>query len=240
MLILVIEDEGDYADVVTETLRRQSHEVVSASSAGAALRFVDRRMPDMVIVDVALPDASGLDLARQFREMRDDLPVIFVSNLSRASDIVAGFNAGADEYISKPFHPSEFLARVAAVARRAQGLPIQEEGDTPRIDGNGLEFDHVNGAAYFGGANLHCTRLEYELLQELATVPGQVLSHAYLNERLWGYSNLSDSSLLKGHVHSLRKKLTDAGLDGDVIRTVHRVGYAFTELPDSQANNGAP
>ena len=183
MLILVAEDDEDYAEIIAETLRRDSHEVVIAGSVDGALRFAKQGKPDLAVLDVMLPDGSGLDVGRTIRDDRPDLPIIFLSSLDRASDVVAGFSAGADDYVAKPFHPSEFLARVRAVERRYCNPRAEEPQRAPsKIQARGLEFDEDNQSAYLDGKNLNCTRLEFEILREMATVPGQVLS-AHLPQR---------------------------------------------------------
>jgi DNA-binding response OmpR family regulator len=120
--------------------------------------------------------------------------------------VVAGFNAGGDDYVTKPFHPSEFLARVRAVSRRSNsnGVPVKQAPQ--RIQALGLELDVTNQAAYLDGINLNLTRLEFELLCQLVRYPGQVLSHAFLSEEIWGYKNVNDATLLKGHVSSIRQE----------------------------------
>ena len=228
MLILVAEDDEDYAEIIAETLRRDSHEVVIAGSVDGALRFAKQGKPDLAVLDVMLPDGSGLDVGRTMRDDRPDLPIIFLSSLDRTSDVIAGFSAGADDYVTKPFHPSEFLARVRAVQRRYWNPRAEEPKHSPsKIRARGLEFDEENQSAYLNGKNLNCTRLEFEILREMATVPGQVLSHTFLNDRIWSYPNMRDGTLLKGHISSIRRKLRKAGGDEEMIRTVHGVGYAF-------------
>ncbi len=228
MLILVAEDDEDYAEIIAETMRRDSHEVVIAGSVDGALRFAKQGKPDLAVLDIMLPDGSGLDVGRTSRDDRPDLPIIFLSSLDRPSDVIAGFSAGADDYVTKPFHPSEFLARVRAVERRYCNPRAEEPKHSPsKIRARGLEFDEENQSAYLNGKNLNCTRLEFEILREMATVPGQVLSHAFLNDRIWSYPNMRDGTLLKGHISSIRRKLRKAGGDEEMIRTVHGVGYAF-------------
>lgn len=229
MLILVVEDDEDYADIVAQTLKRDGHEVVVAHGAAAAQRYAALKQPDLAVLDVLLPDGSGIDLCGELRKSCASLPVIFLSSLDRAADIVAGLNAGGDDYMTKPFHPSELIARVRAVSRRTRGTTLNEP--TPihgRLKSNSLELDLANHSAYLQGVNLNCTRLEFEILAEMAKYPGQVLSHAFLSEQVWGYKNVGDATLLKGHVSSLRNKIRVAGGSPDMIHTVHGVGYSFS------------
>lgn len=230
MLVLVVEDDEDYAEIIGQTLRRDSHDVVVSGTVSGAIRFAAQKEPAMAVLDVALPDGSGLDLCRRLRETQPGLPVVFLSSLDRAADVVAGLNSGGDDYMTKPFHPSELLARVRAVARRCSTTPMQEVVPPPRLKALGLELDTSNQAAYLDGLNLNCTRLEFEILCQMVKYPGQVLSHAFLSEQVWGYKNVSDATLLKGHVSSLRAKIRAASGNEDMIRTVHGVGYSFTPV----------
>lgn len=230
MLVLVVEDDEDYAEIISQTLKRESHDVVVAASANAALRFSANKQPALAVLDVSLPDGNGMDVCRRLREGQPGLPVIFLSSLDRNSDVVAGLNAGGDDYVTKPFHPNELLARVRAVVRRSQPGELMPESAPARIQALGLELDVVNQAAYLDGINLNLTRLEFEVLCQLAKYPGQVLSHAFLSEQVWGYKNVSDATLLKGHVSSIRSKIRGAGGNEELIHTVHGVGYSFTPV----------
>lgn len=236
MLILLIEDDVDYADIVAELLRRDAYEVVIATSVDGGRRFVRDNAPAAAIVDVTHPDGAGLELVSELRRERPGFPILVLSNRGSARDIVEGFRAGADDYLTKPFHPAEFLARVRAVLRRHEAATVAQQETTPwsqsasredQVAAAELRFDDVDRAVYFRGAKVSCTPLEFEILRELARVPGQVLSHSYLNERVWEYSHLNDGTLLKGHISSLRRKLRAVGGDERAIRTVHGVGYAF-------------
>lgn len=230
MLVLVVEDDEDYAEIISQTLRRESHEVVVMGTAQAALKFVERKPPALAVLDVVLPDGSGLELCRRLRERQPALPVVFLSSLDRSSDKIAGLESGGDDYVTKPFHPGELLARVRAIIRRADPAAEVRPPQQKIAAAMGLELDLANRAAYLNGINLNCTRLEVELLHQLVKFPGQALSHAFLTEQIWGYKNVSDATLLKGHVSSIRRKLREAGGDEDLIRTVHGVGYSFTPV----------
>lgn len=230
MLALVVEDDQDYAEIIAHTLRRESHEVVVAGTVHSAAHFAERKAPGLAVLDVALPDGSGLDLCKQLRKTNRDLRVLFLSSLDRTSDVIAGLNSGGDDYLTKPFHPSELIARVRAVIRRGNGQPMPVHQESQRITAHGLELDIANASAYLNGINLHCTRLEVDILCQLVRYPGQALSHGFLTEEIWGYQNVSDATLLKGHVSSIRKKLRAANGNEDMIRTVHGIGYSFNPV----------
>lgn len=230
MLALVVEDDQDYAEIIAHTLRRESHEVVVAGTTHSAAHFAERKAPGLAVLDVALPDGSGLDLCKQLRKTNRDLRVLFLSSLDRTSDVIAGLNSGGDDYLTKPFHPSELIARVRAVIRRGNAQPMLVHQESQRITAHGLELDIANASAYLNGINLHCTRLEVDILCQLVRYPGQALSHGFLTEEIWGYQNVSDATLLKGHISSIRKKLRAANGDEDMIRTVHGIGYSFNPV----------
>ena len=230
MLVLVVEDDQDYGEIIAQTLRRESHEVVLVETTRDAERFAQRKMPELAILDVTLPDGSGLELCSQLRRSAPALPIIFLSSLDRSNDVMAGLNEGADDYVTKPFHPGELLARVRAVTRRSQQSESSTTASAPALQAAGLEVDPAGQAAYYEGISLNATRLEIDILTQLVGYPGQALSHEFLSEQIWGYKNVHDATLLKGHLSAIRRKLREAGGDPDVIRTVHGVGYAYTPV----------
>lgn len=230
MLAYVVEQDDDYADVIAHTLERDGHSVLRADSARGALMMADRRPPDLAVIDVSLPDGSGIDVCRRLRQKDERLPVILVSSDDRSSQVIAGLDAGGDDYVAKPFHPGEFLARLRAVLRRCRVDRAVPQTSSRRVAAHGIEVDLGTQTAYLNGVNLQCTPLEVDVLAELVQYAGQALSHAYLTERIWGYKNVSDATLLKGHISSIRRKIRDAGGNEDIVRTVHGVGYSFTPV----------
>ncbi|MCC7363119.1 MAG: response regulator transcription factor [Dehalococcoidia bacterium] len=226
MLTLVVDDDEDYAALIEYTLKRGGHEVVKAFSAGAALSFSKRRAPDFAIVDVMLPDGSGFDLCRALKAGANDLGVVFLSTLDAPGDIVQGLEQGGDDYLTKPFHPNELLARVSAVARRTTGT-ANTARSIRRVEAAGISIDSSEPLVTFRGRDLKCTPTEAELLSELLSYPGEVLTYEYLTSRIWGYLNFQDSTLLKGHVSAVRQKLHEAGAPDRYIQTIHNVGYSF-------------
>ena len=230
MLVLVVEDDEDYSDIISHSLERDGHDVVTVDTIRAGIQFSERKKPGLVLLDVVLPDGSGIDACTRLRQTIGDTPIIFLSSLDRTQDVVAGLNAGGDDYLSKPFHPSELLARVHALVRRTTPQAAGEITRNDRIRSNGIELDLRAHEAWFRGVSLKCTPIEVEILGQLVRYPGQALSHAFLTEQVWGYKHVDDATLLKGHVSSIRKKIRDAGGPVEIVRTVHGVGYSFTPV----------
>lgn len=230
MLILVLEDDEDYADIIAHTLKRDEHDVVVVDSVAGAIKFSERKTPDLAVLDIVLPDGSGLDVCKRLREIKPEMPVVFLSSLDRTGDVIAGLNMGGDDYITKPFHPGELLARVRALVRRTEPGAAQERPANQRVSAHGIELDLATHSASFKGTTMNCTPIEVEILEQLIRYPGQALSHAFLTEQIWGYKNVNDATLLKGHVSSIRRKIRDAGGQEDLVRTVHGVGYSFTPV----------
>lgn len=229
MLILVVEDDEDYAEIVAHTLKREGHDVVHMDSVKGALKFAERKAPDMAVLDVMLPDGNGLELCAALRLGNSRLPVLFLSSLDRTTDVIEGLNAGGDDYLTKPFHPGELLARTRALLRRTTGdSPTSARAEM--LEANGLQLDLTNHVACFQSTDLHCTPIEVDILAQLVKYPGQALSHGFLTEKVWGYKNVGDATLLKGHISSIRRKIRDAGGSEDMVRTVHGVGYSFTPV----------
>lgn len=228
MLVLVLEDDKSYAEVITHTLKRAAHEVIALGAVQEAKAFSRRKMPDLAVLDVSLPDGTGFEACASLRELSPDIPILMLSALDRSTDIVAGLDAGADDYLTKPFHPSELVARVNALIRRSGTRPAARDTSNVVMHGK-LSVDSEGQLAMFDGRDLGCTKIEVDILSELVRHPSQALSHAFLTERIWGYKNMRDATLLKGHISSLRKKIRDAGGDPSVIRTVHGVGYSMSE-----------
>lgn len=225
MVVLLIEDDADYAGIIAETARFEGHHVVVVGTIDGARRFLGREAPDIAIVDVVLPDGSGLDLVPEMRRDFPQLPILMLSSLNGLADVTRGLDAGADDYVAKPFHPSELRARLRALARRATSA-----AEAPTADADptaALAFDSAGGTVCYRGRDLGCTELESKILWEFVRVPDQVLPYAYLNQRVWKYPNLQDATLLKGHISAIRRKLRSAGCPGDPIRTISRIGYAF-------------
>jgi len=215
--VLVVEDEPNIADFIRRGLVYKGYTVNVARSGEEALELAQQHLPDLVILDLMLPGMDGVDVCRRLRAA-DAVPIIMLTARDSLSDKVAGLEAGADDYITKPFAFEELLARVrAALRRRPQaGEEILRVGD--------LVVKPVSREVRRGDREIELTAREYELLEFLARHPGQVLRKETIFEKVWGYDFEVESDAVKVYVSYLRKKLNAAG-EPDLIRAVRGVGY---------------
>ena len=213
MKVLIVEDEATIATPLAEGLGREGFDVSRASTGAEALAAA---APDIVLLDLRLPDMDGLDVCRRLRE-RSNVPIIIVTARGEEADRVVGLELGADDYVVKPFGLRELIARIRAVTRRSEE-PAQH--DAPLRVG-GLEVDERTRRAFVGGAELELTPMEFELLAALARDPGAAVSRRRLLEEVWGTTWGGSSKTIDVHVAALRRKLGDPGW----IETVRGIGF---------------
>jgi DNA-binding response OmpR family regulator len=229
-LVLVVEDEVDLSQVMRDRLVADGHEVTVAHTGAAAMSAVEKRVPDVVLLDWMLPDMDGLAVCRRLRQQHL-MPIIMVTARGDEVDRVLGLEVGADDYLVKPFSLRELLARVRAMLRRVD-LEGRRQGATPggpeRIQVGGLVVDAGSRVATLDGAPMHLTRKEFELLTVLVSNPGRAFSREFLVQRIWGTDFDGFDRAVDTHVTRLRKKL---GPLGDRIVTVWGVGYRFNREP---------
>ena len=224
--VLVVEDESDIAGLVKHTLERSGDAVVEVASSGdQALKAASEQPPDLIILDLNLPVLGGLEVCRllRTRPTTAKTPIIMLTARTTESDRVVGLDAGADDYITKPFSPRELAARVRAVMRRGRA---DETGPPPIYRGEHLvaDFDAVSIAV--DGESIRLTRREFELLKYLVENRNRVLSRDRLLERVWGYERIVETRSVDVHVGRLRTKLRGAGRQ---IETVIGLGYRFVD-----------
>lgn len=227
MLAMVVEEDADYADAVANTLRWDQHDIVILESAAQAVAFSTRKRPDIAVVDSILPDDTGLALCARLRQQYHDLPLILLGQHAGSQEVVEGLRSGADDYVKKPFHPAELLARVQALLRRSGSVSLKPLSGGQRFSCNGLEVDLKRQSASLDGIELSCTPVELSILTQLVQYPGEVLDHSFLTEQVWGYTEVSNAALLKGHISSVRRKIKAAGGSENMIRTFHGHGYSL-------------
>jgi two-component system phosphate regulon response regulator PhoB len=220
--ILVVEDEKDLAELVAYNLRDAGHEVSCVHDGAMALAEIQRSVPDLLVLDVMLPDISGLEVCRRLRRNPQTLrlPVIMLTARSDEVDRVVGFEVGADDYVPKPFSPRELVLRVNAILRRT----LQTEAlEGPQVIVLGdLVIDVPAHRVEVKGQEVLLTALEFRLLFDLASRAGRVQSRDSLLERVWGYSPNVETRTVDTHVKRLREKLGPAAAQ---IETVRGVGY---------------
>jgi two-component system phosphate regulon response regulator PhoB len=229
--ILIVEDEPAIAELIALHLRHEGHEVRLAADAVEAAERVRDALPDLVILDWMLPGESGVNLARRWRgdTRTKDLPIIMLTARSEERDLVAGLDAGADDYLTKPFKPSELMARIRAVLRRK----LPEALDAAVIVGE-LSLDPATRRVHFGPNELQLGPTEFRLLRFLMTYPERVHSRAQLLDRVWGDHVFIEERTVDVHIKRLRGALAPAGCDG-LIETVRGAGYRLSRPQASAA-----
>ena len=218
--VLVCDDEPQIVRALKVVLREAGFAVDAAATASEALDAAAVRPPDAAVIDLMLPDGDGIDVCRQLRTW-SRMPILVLSAIGDEDQKVAALEAGADDYVTKPFGPRELVARLHAVMRRA-GAAVDE----PTIAVDGLEIDLAARAVRRDGAEVHLTPTEYELLRTLARNRGRLLTHRMLLTEVWGPQYADDTRVLRTHVANLRRKIEPQGARR-YIRTDPGVGYRF-------------
>jgi DNA-binding response OmpR family regulator len=220
--VLVVDDDPDIRSLVKELLERQGYGVTEASNGKEALRALYATSPDVVLLDVSMPDLDGWQTLERIRDL-SDVPVAMLTARAAELEKVRGLKAGADDYITKPFGRQELLARVEAMLRRAG--PREE---TKRTYADALlSVDFAQRSASVNGSEVALTPLEFRLLAAFVRHPGQLLSHDQVLELVWGDSFSASRDQVKLYVGYLRRKLESAGADASVIETVRGFGYRY-------------
>jgi two-component system, OmpR family, phosphate regulon response regulator PhoB len=227
--IIVVEDESAIAELISINLRHAGHEVTIAATAEQAQREIDAVLPDLVVLDWMLPGQSGLALARQWRgaERTRELPIIMLTARGEEADKVAGLDAGADDYLSKPFSTNELMARIRAVLRRKAPEALEDV-----VEVAGLRIDpstrRISRRLDSGEVDLKMGPTEFRLLHFLMTHPERVHSRAQLLDRVWGDHVFIEERTVDVHVKRLREALTPGQAAG-MIETVRGAGYRLTQ-----------
>ena len=234
--ILVVEDEPAIAELIAINLRHAGFEVTIAGDGESAQAVIDGALPSLVILDWMLPGQSGHSLARAWRAQprTRGLPIIMLTARAEEADKVSGLEAGADDYLTKPFSLAELLARVKALLRRADLLrAAQSAGNAePRVVRNGeLEILPAKRQVRFGGAPLDFTALEFDLLLHFASHPGNVFSRGQLLNAVWGYTHDGYEHTVTTHINRLRAKLEADPMRPELILTVRGAGYKMRDSP---------
>ena len=219
--VLVVDDEPNIADVISMALRYQGFEVASASTGGEALATVESFRPQLMLLDVMLPDMEGFEVARRLSAEHARVPIIFLTARDATEDKVRGLTVGGDDYVTKPFSLEELVARIRTILRRTG---ISEEVSSKLVFGD-LELDEDAHEVSRGGRPIELTATEYRLLRYLMLNPRRVLTRPQLLDHVWNYDFGGDARVLETYISYLRKKLDVHG--PPLVHTVRGVGYAL-------------
>jgi two-component system OmpR family response regulator len=220
--VLVVDDEPTLAELVTMALRYEGWEVRSAGNGVTAVRLARDFRPDVVVLDVMLPDLSGLDVLRRLREHTPNLPVLFLTAKDAVEDRIAGLTAGGDDYVTKPFSLEEVVLRLRALLRRTQ---VAEAVSGSTLTVGDLTLDEDSREVYRGGTPVDLTATEFELLRYLMRNARKVLSKAQILDRVWHYDFGGQANIVELYISYLRKKI-DAGRE-PMIHTLRGAGYVL-------------
>ena len=226
--ILIAEDDRQVREALERILRFEGYDVVAVTDGAAALEAVDVHNPDVLVLDVMMPLVDGLDVCRRLRARGDRTPVLMLTARDMISDRVAGLDAGADDYLPKPFALDELLARLRALLRRTE---VTNDGPLRFED---LELDVAGRIARRGDRVIVLTRTEFQILEMLIRNAGTVLDRMSMYTEIWGYHGETSSKALDVHTRYVRRKLEEGG-EPRLIHTVHGVGYVLRVALDGSA-----
>ena len=229
--ILVVDDEPNIRELLATSLRFAGFEVRSAPDGSTALRLAREAAPDLVLLDVMLPDMDGFTVTRRLREKGQTMPVLFLTARDDTQDKITGLTVGGDDYVTKPFSLEEVIARIRAVLRRTRALEAQD--DTAKLRLADLELDEDTHEVHRAGRLVELSPTEFKLLRYLMLNPNRVLSKAQILDHVWQYDWSGDMNIVESYISYLRRKIDVAGPDGQapvpLIHTKRGVGYMLRE-----------
>lgn len=224
--ILVVEDDAPVRNLMTVTLKSNDYKFITANNGESAIMQASSHNPDVVFLDLGLPDMDGIEVIKKIRSW-SNMPIIVISARSEDTDKIEALDAGADDYLTKPFSVEELLARLRVVSRR---LAVMQTGTQSSVFTNGnLSIDFAAGCAYKDGEELHLTPMEYKLLCLLAQNIGKVLTHTLITSKVWGSCMENDVASLRVFMATLRKKL-EKDSDVQYIQTHIGIGYRMLKV----------
>jgi len=230
-LILIVEDDAPIRNLISVTLEAHEYRHITAGNAGTALMEATSHNPDILLLDLGLPDMDGVEVIRKIRSW-SNMPIIVISARSDDTDKIEALDAGADDYLTKPFSVDELLARLRVTLRRMNQLKAESPED-PVFTNGSLKIDFAAGCAWLGEEELHLTPIEYRLLCLLARNCGKVLTHKYITRELWGASWENNFASLRVFMATLRKKL-EASPDASLLIQTHvGIGYRMIRAADN-------
>lgn len=223
--ILIVEDEPAVRNLISTTLETQNYRFLTAYNGETAILEASSHNPDIILLDLGLPDMDGIEIIKKVRSW-SNMPIIVISARSEDNDKIEALDAGADDYLTKPFSVEELLARLRVSIRR---LHYEHAGTSVFTNGE-LTIDYAAGCAYLEGVELHLTPIEYKLLCMLAKNVGKVLTHTYITREIWGNSLENDVASLRVFMAKLRKKIEHSSETSRYIQTHVGVGYRMLKI----------
>ena len=228
-LILVVEDDAPVRSLIATTLKTHDYKYLSAQNGAGAITEALSHNPDVVLLDLGLPDMDGVDVIRKIRSW-SNMPIIVISARTEDSDKIEALDAGADDYLTKPFSVEELLARLRVTQRRLALMKTDFAQESPVFMNGALKIDYAAGCAFLDGEELHLTPIEYKLLCLLSRNVGRVLTHTYITQQIWGSSWENDVASLRVFMATLRKKLERGGEKQQYVQTHIGIGYRMLKV----------
>lgn len=226
--ILVVEDDSLIRKLVTTTLKAHEYKVLTAKKGDEAILEVTSHNPDIMLLDLGLPDMDGVEIIKKIRTW-SNIPIIVISARIEDVDKIEALDAGADDYLTKPFSVEELLARIRVAQRRIATVNLMNESSCVFINGH-LKIDYVAGCAYLDDEELHLTPIEYKLLCLMSKNVGKVLTHTYITQQIWGRSWDNDVASLRVFMATLRKKVEIEPDSPQYIQTHIGIGYRMLKV----------
>ena len=226
-LILVVEDDAPVRNLITTTLKAHDYKFITAQNGNNAIMEASSHNPDIVLLDLGLPDIDGVEVIERIRTW-SDMPIIVISARSEDKDKIDALDAGADDYLTKPFSVEELLARLRVTQRRLAAN--RNEGASSVFTNGALRIDYAAGCAYLGEEELHLTPIEYKILCLLAANVGKVLTHTFITQKIWGAAWENNVASLRVFMATLRKKIEVAPDSPQYIQTHIGVGYRMMRV----------
>jgi len=227
--ILVVEDDRDISELITYNLEREGYEVSCLYDGAQAVDFVTRRKPELIILDLMLPEVDGIEICRTLKSdaATKHIPIVMLTAKSEEADVVVGLQMGADDYIPKPFSPKVLIARIKAITRRTADLSLSSiTADNVRSFGD-FKIDLLKHKISYKGREVKLTSIEFDIVEFLSRSPGRVWSREQILDNVWKEGKFIIDRAVDVHVRGLRKKLRDADV---YIETVRGVGYRFKDV----------
>lgn len=228
-VILVVEDDNSVKNLITTTLKAHDYRYLTAQNGDCAIMEASSHSPDIVLLDLGLPDMDGIEVIKRIRTW-SNMPIIVISARSEDTDKIDALDAGADDYLTKPFSVEELLARLRVTQRRLSMMQNDSPVESSVFTNGKLRIDYAAGCAYLGEEELHLTPIEYKLLCLLSKNVGKVLTHTFITQSIWGSSWDNDIASLRVFMATLRKKLEKDPDSPQYIQTHIGVGYRMMKI----------